>query len=244
MEIHAVKLSFDNILTMQEHLLIYLPSNKRDKIKKYHHPEDYFRSLVADLLSRLVLCKLIGITNTEFTLKLTTNANGKPYLQAAPCHYNLSHSGEWVVLIVDEMPVGIDIEQIRSIDMEIAKRFFSSAEYDKISAMPSNQQLAFFYSMWTLKEAIIKADGRGLSIPLDSFSILIENDRIHLDRGSSSIQPSFLRQYDIDSTYSLSVCAMRNNFPLEVNIWNLESFATATKNSLDALTSNYSKRKI
>lgn len=54
-----------------------------------------------------------------------TEGNGKPVVRHIPSfHFNLSHSGDWVVCAIDDAPVGIDIEEIKPIDLAIAKRFF------------------------------------------------------------------------------------------------------------------------
>lgn len=124
MEIHAIQLSFITEHALFDQLLVYVPPNKRAKINKFHQFEDKLRSLIADLLSRVVMCRLMYITNRNFTSKLNVTSYGKPYLEGSSLHYNLSHSGVWVVLVVDHEPVGIDIEKKQTIDLDIASGFF------------------------------------------------------------------------------------------------------------------------
>jgi 4'-phosphopantetheinyl transferase len=63
---------------------------------------------------------------------------------------------------------GIDIEKIRSeiSDQAIAERFFCSRENDWLQSLPGDQRIQGFFRLWSVKESILKADGKGLSIPL------------------------------------------------------------------------------
>jgi 4'-phosphopantetheinyl transferase len=103
---------------------------------------------------------------------------GKPRLTnaTAPIGFNLSHSGDRAAIaITSGAPVGIDIEQIRPLDdwAAITARFFSQRENQWLHALPLAEQLTGFYRLWTLKEAVLKADGRGLSFPLSEIEITI-----------------------------------------------------------------------
>ena len=67
--------------------------------------------------------------------------------------------------------VGVDVERTdRSVELSISRRFFAPSEADFLDRCPERQQQDCFFDIWTLKEAFIKARGRGLSIPLDAFS--------------------------------------------------------------------------
>lgn len=111
------------------------------------------------------------------TLAFAENAFGKPRLAAHPSvHFSLSHSGDRAVLAVCELrEIGIDIERVRPLDhLDLARRYFHPSEVAAIeSARPPEEQLLAFFRIWTLKEAIVKAIGRGLSIPLDTFDVSV-----------------------------------------------------------------------
>ncbi|HKG53037.1 MAG TPA: 4'-phosphopantetheinyl transferase superfamily protein, partial [Anaerolineales bacterium] len=106
------------------------------------------------------------------------NQYGKPFL--APefssylLNFNLSHSGSMALYaITRNMEIGVDIECIQS-DFEyeeIAQRFFSVNEVAVLRTIPTEKKLEAFYNCWTRKEAYIKALGKGLSLPLDSFEV-------------------------------------------------------------------------
>jgi 4'-phosphopantetheinyl transferase len=75
---------------------------------------------------------------------------------------------------IDRHPaqLGVDIELERPTDvLELARRFFSPAEYRALSALPVGAQQRAFFRGWTRKESFVKALGDGLSFPLDGFDV-------------------------------------------------------------------------
>lgn len=96
---------------------------------------------------------------------------GKPYLAHYPgVHFNLSHSGSWGACALSEAPVGVDVELVRPLRQNVAGRFFTPTE-QAFLARQSEPERAFF-RLWTRKESFIKALGKGLTLPLNSFSVL------------------------------------------------------------------------
>jgi 4'-phosphopantetheinyl transferase len=111
------------------------------------------------------------------SLTFATNEFGKPRLAGdGQVHFNLSHCEERAVLaIADTAEVGIDLERERPIEhVDLAKRYFHPNEVAAITASRDEaEQRRAFFLVWTLKEAVVKALGRGLSTPLDSFEVAI-----------------------------------------------------------------------
>jgi 4'-phosphopantetheinyl transferase len=111
------------------------------------------------------------------SLAFVTNEFGKPRLAGnGHVHFNLSHCEERAVLAIsDAAEVGIDLERERPLEhADLAKRYFHPNEVVAIAAScdEAEQRRAFFL-VWTLKEAVVKALGTGLSTPLDSFEVAI-----------------------------------------------------------------------
>ena len=162
-------------------LIKLVSEEKQIRIGKFHFYRDAQNALLSDILARHEICKRTGLMNRQ--LLFSANEYGKPYLVNDPhIHFNLSHSGKYIACAIDSKPVGIDIEQIKPIDMKIAERFFSMDEILFIAAHVNEMRTNAFYNIWTRKESYIKLDGKGLSIPLSGFSVLkhsIEGIRYH-----------------------------------------------------------------
>ena len=96
-------------------------------------------------------------------------------MQGGDLHFNLSHTeGVTVVALARHRQVGIDVERIREDTnaLELAERFFSRKEVLWLQSQPAVQHIPSFFTCWTAKEAYIKAQGEGLSLPLSSFGVL------------------------------------------------------------------------
>ena len=115
--------------------------------------EDKHRCIAAEALLRHAL-KEQDICNFQ----VLTDKNGKPYLQGLPVHFSLSHSGEFVLCAISEAAVGCDIQQIKSTDLRLARRYFTPEEIRLTESAP-----ALFYRLWVLKESFGKAQGSGLN---------------------------------------------------------------------------------
>ncbi len=110
---------------------------------------------------------------------------GKPFFPAFPdFHYNISHSGKYVVCAFSDRPVGIDLQEIPGKleqTLKLARRFFSEQEYSTMTDLLNNsdpageQTLFLFTRFWTARESYIKLTGQGLSDSFKNFRPDLEN---------------------------------------------------------------------
>jgi len=86
--------------------------------------------------------------------------------------FNLSHSdGLAVYAISTQRRVGVDIEHVRPIRHAGLLREFSPSERSTIHLLPEDEQRKAFFRLWTCKEAYVKANGQGMSLPFGSFDL-------------------------------------------------------------------------
>lgn len=138
--------------------------------------------------SKIIFEKIESFTNIpQEEIIIDYLENGKPYLKNYPeWHISLSHSCNQAVLAINKNPVGIDVEKIkiRKYDvLKIAKRWFHPEEYSWLKEQSPQNQLFFFYKIWTLKEALAKAWNLQLLILL-KYSIVnfLEKDFAKLEK--------------------------------------------------------------
>lgn len=186
-------------------LLISL--EKRNKIQRLINRQDKLRALIGEILIRTMIVEERSIDNGDIIFE--KNRYGKPYLRNYQgLDFNISHSGDFVICAIDNKPIGVDIEEIKNIEyQDIAKEFFTFSEFQYITKRDSHSCLSKFYEVWTLKESYIKCCGKGLTIPLKSFSIDKDNyGGIKIVHGRRE-ENYTLETFDFHMGYKVSVCS-------------------------------------
>jgi len=133
----------------------------------------YFRGVGksdhATLLTRL-LSGYLGIPHGDLIIE--RDLYGKPHLvgeHAARVQFNLSHSGaSMIVALSRDQALGVDIEDgLRERPwLALAERYFAPAEYRRLARLPEATLAAAFIDLWSCKEAVLKALGRGIAFGL------------------------------------------------------------------------------
>ena len=157
-----------------------LDGQERERMQRFHFAPDRARYAVAHANLRTILGSYLH--QPAASLRFRTNGFGKPELDhgdaSSSFHFNLSHCRSIALLAVaNGRPVGVDVEEVRPIEPEVADTHFSASERSQLSELQGDAWLAGFYRCWTRKEAILKAEGVGLSHALDSFDVSLLPDQ-------------------------------------------------------------------
>jgi 4'-phosphopantetheinyl transferase len=187
--------------------LASLPLSIQEKNRRLVQKEDKSRHLLGKLLLQHALARS-GVV-TDPLLNICEDRHMRPFLPGTNIDFNISHSGNYIVCaITNTCRVGIDVEQITAINFADFTDVMSADQWQIITQADSPFRL--FFTFWTIKESVVKADSAGLTIPLTQ--IQIENDTalcngktwhlklLHLDTGyccclASSAKEKFELEY-------------------------------------------------
>ncbi len=156
----------------------WLSDEEHARAARFVKDLDRWRFIEARALLRFVLGHHLDIepSSIEFVLSPCGKPQHSCPESARGVAFNLSHTVGMIVvaLAADGQRVGVDVEKCGSrVDaLKIASSHFSPRESAYLHALPPAAQADAFRQLWTRKEALHKADGRGLALPLDTFNTL------------------------------------------------------------------------
>jgi len=205
-------------------LLSLVPECVRRKTHAFAVPAAAQANLLGEVLARHVIREAgIGISpDTPFE----TGEKGKPCPDGyRGAHFNISHSGDWVVAALSPDRVGVDIERVRPVKPGLAERFFSATENRMLAGIADEAgRRDLFFTLWTLKESFLKAVGTGLSGGLKSFSVEAAGDGRFALASDPETHGWRLETRDFAQGYKLAACARRPGFAEQVRIVRQEEF--------------------
>ncbi|WP_025742938.1 4'-phosphopantetheinyl transferase family protein [Aquimarina pacifica] len=177
----------------------------QDKVMKYRDWKDAQLSLLGRILLEHGV-KEQNKVSYKHEIKYTTF--NKPYFEDETIKFNISHSGNIVVCaITKNSEIGIDIEVIKDIDINDFRCQMTNFEWRRL--VDSANLRESFFDYWTQKEAVIKTDGRGLSIPLKSFEVI--NGQTNINKSCFS-----LKEIKLDHNYKCHL-AIKDRRPIIIN---------------------------
>lgn len=176
---------------------------RRKKTEKYRLYDDSVRSIYAEIILRYVLKEKYGKSaNIAYT------TYGKPYLYGEKeLFFNISHSGNWVIMAIGLTEVGVDIEKIDEKNTSYLMDVFTKDEKFYISIGTKKQQIEKMFLMWTLKESYVKYLGTGMFTNFTDFTIDLSKGVVRNRRNGIVDNQICFNSSVIDTEYCLSVCS-------------------------------------
>lgn len=141
-----------------------MSEDKQHRVDRFRFLDDKKCTVAGEMLARQAIAEWCGVQPE--IIRFAVGEQGKPYAVGLCVEFNISHSGDMVVCAVDDKPVGIDIEQIRPIDLSVAKHVCADDELIYIFGhKPTEKDFVYtedmetltrFFELWTKKEAFYK----------------------------------------------------------------------------------------
>jgi 4'-phosphopantetheinyl transferase len=160
-----------------------LSADERGRASRFRFAHDRDRFVGARGLLREILALYLNAAPGR--LSFGYGAYGKPFLareEHGTLCFNVSHSFDTMLLaIAHKREVGVDVEGVRSIGLatdELGDTVLSEPEKQALARRDGQDKRSTFLRFWTLKEACIKADGRGVSLPLERIDVSVPEGRV------------------------------------------------------------------
>lgn len=181
-EVHVWCLPLDRPQEDRARFLSLLSPDERARAERFHFEKDRDRYTAARGLLRTLLGGYLGEDPSRICF--TYGPQGKPALAAAGpgklLEFNVSHSGDMAAYAFGwGRRLGIDLERVRPVTDQdrLAGRFFSPAESAFVRSLSGEKKLAAFFTIWTCKEAVLKAAGDGLTKPMNQTEVSLPDGR-------------------------------------------------------------------
>ncbi|XP_020103646.1 uncharacterized protein LOC109720753 isoform X1 [Ananas comosus] len=228
-----------------------LSSCERERVLSMNGERLQKGALLSRALVRTTLARYCRVNPQS--IKFKTSKFGKPEIMwqhGDQCNqpslqFNVSHSSSLIACgITVDVPIGIDVEEKQRKTMSsissLARRYFSPSEVEYLGSFSNTDaRQKEFIKLWTLKEAYVKALGRGFSgAPFKDFTIRLEATkamqlaavpRVHIEADSD---PEYLTDnwefalFELSSSHYAAVCMERDishsgreNEPLRLKVW-------------------------
>ncbi len=224
-EVHIWNASVDVPEPCLEHFVQVLSNDEIQRANRFRFDCDRRRFIVAHGLLRYFLSCYCFSAPYEHSFDY--NYYGKPGLSRnTQLHFNMSHSGKYVLYgFTSGREIGVDIEHVRRTEnLElIINSYFSNRERDEFSNLPEQFKNKAFFSCWTRKEAYIKAQGKGLSLPLNQFSIsFIPGEPVELLETQHNVKEKSrwsLTEIAVNAEYAAAVAVEGHNLSFLNRQW-------------------------
>lgn len=181
-EIHLWRIDLSLETAQLQPLFSTLSTDEQERAARFYFPRDREQFVAARGSLRRILSCYLNIAPAD--LYFCYGPQGKPALVpeqgGSRLQFNLSHSQELALIAVaPDRQLGVDLE---AVDLnygwqDIARQFFTPKEQALLHRLPAPAQGPAFFQLWTRKEAVLKAIGTGLSVPLNQVEVGLDPDQ-------------------------------------------------------------------
>lgn len=192
------------------------------------------RSIAAHAMLRVILSRYCGESPKQLAIRRTSD--GKPFLSDyLSIRFNLTHShGRALIAVAQDREVGVDLEKVRrEVDVvRLAKRFLSERDLAFIERGEPAQRHERFLQAWVAREAVFKADGTGMTFPLNHDYVELTGDGtdgcLVLGHGASDGRKRPVRFLPLESGWVGAVAAEGTNWRATVCNWGVSQVKRGT----------------
>jgi len=205
--------------------LAVLSKTEIERAGRFRFDIDRNRFIYSHCFLKTILARYLNVAPSQVTF--IYNQYGKPYLaesfQKSNLQFNISHSKERVLMgLRTGEEIGVDLEWIQPdfVTNEVAEYHFAPGEVFKFKNVAEKDRVRTFFSIWTRKEAFIKAVGKGVSFGLEKFEVSIDPDQpaqlLGVEDGLERIENWQLKSLDIDENYPVAFATVKPVSKVEV----------------------------
>lgn len=190
-----------------------LPNTMQEDIQRFRNHED--RRLKT--MGRLLVREYFKRKHHQFNWNdWSLDERGKPFLKEKE-QFNMSHSGDIVVVAFSDEKLGVDVEKHADFDSASVTSFFHKAEQHFIENAPNREEA--FFTVWTRKEAYLKAKGVGIIEELHLESCLNES--------VGDNEKWFIRPISVAHNYTAALCTKFENPTIRLREFGLNEISEA-----------------
>ena len=201
--IHADAVRLDELTPL-------LAADEVERAARFHFDRDRARFIVRRAHLRRLLGAYLDLDSAS--IRFAATGTGKPVLgwPATDLHFSVSQSGDIGVCAVGrDHPIGVDVERIRTGVVDtLASGVCTPNERAALTEIRPEVREAAFFTLWTHKEALVKADGRGLSLPVASIDVATALTDRKVDTrlpGTEGDTPYVSRTIALDGAFTAAV---------------------------------------
>ena len=201
-----------------------MPESRRQKADRFKNEPDRHRCITAYALLAFGIRDIAKDTGIELSdsikdpLPVEAGEDGKPFIASLPFMFNISHSGDRVIVAFSPREVGCDVEKKSRSALRIAKQFFAKEEYEHLLSIEDEAAIQNeFTGLWTLKESVVKCCGEGIRHPLNDFCLVDDKgNRKRKIRLKDRDSVYHVREYESENGYHYGVCSLSEDMEDEM----------------------------